>query len=62
MQLCSDTFIVNYFQEMWKELGAGPEDLEGMSRAVTQRNGVGVSFLQSARRGPGVYWMVMRRR
>jgi hypothetical protein len=42
MCLCLDTFITDYFHEMFDDLGVGRSDLHGLSRAVKQRTGVGV--------------------
>jgi hypothetical protein len=62
MRLCSDTFITNYFPEMFGALGVEPDDLDGLSRAATQRTGVDVVFNRTLERSNGVYWVVMRKR
>jgi hypothetical protein len=62
MRLCSDTYVTNYFTEMFDELGAKPDDLVGLSRAVKQRTGVDVEFVETMERNSTVHWAVMRRR
>jgi hypothetical protein len=62
MQLCSGTFITNYFAEMFSELGMEHDDLDGLSRAVKQRTGVDVAFVQALVRNSAVSWMVMRKK
>ena len=62
MRLCSDTFITNYFVEMFEELGVAPDDLAGLSRAVKDRTGVDVEFTETVHRSSAVYWAVMRKR
>jgi hypothetical protein len=63
MNLCSDTLIGNYLRDMILELGVQPDDLAGLSRAVSRKTGVDVTFSQMLERGPnyGVYWAVMHK-
>jgi hypothetical protein len=61
MRLCSDTFITNYFVEMFDELGVGPEDLARLSRAIAVRTGVAVEVTQTVHRSGDVHWVVMRK-
>jgi hypothetical protein len=62
MALGTDTFITNYFAEMFEELGVGGDDLDGLSRAVRARTGVDVVFAEILERNSAVSWAVMRRR
>jgi hypothetical protein len=61
--LCSDTFIANYWEYMFAELGVASDDLSGASRAVKERTGIDVVFAEILRRGPNypVHWAVMRK-
>jgi hypothetical protein len=61
MRICSDTFITGYSSEMFKELNVQPDDLDGLSRAVGERTGVGIVFTQTVLRTYPVYWAVMKR-
>jgi len=62
MNLCTDSFITNYFVEMFTDLGVACDDLSGLSQAVTLRTGVEVVFTQTMKRSDAVYWVVIRRK
>ncbi len=61
MNICSDTFITNYSDEMFSELNLRPDDLAGLSRAVNERSGTKVTFTQVIPRAKPAYWAVMRK-
>jgi hypothetical protein len=63
MKLCSDIFIVNYFDEMLAELGVEPDDFESLSHAIKRKTGVEVAFTQMMARGAtgNIYWAVIRK-
>ena len=60
MSICSDTFIVNYFDDMFEELQVPPTDLVGLSQAVSERAGIKIAFTQIEPRQSPVYWALMR--
>jgi hypothetical protein len=62
MGLCTDTYITNYFVEMFGELGVAKDDLDGLSRAVKARTGVDVAITEVMERSSDVSWVVMRKR
>jgi hypothetical protein len=62
MGMCSDTYITNYFTEMFDQLGVAHDDLDGLSRAVRARTGVDVAFTEMMERNSTVCWAVMRKR
>lgn len=59
MARCSDMFVMHYVKEMFDELGVGPEDLDGLSRAITQRTGVDVVVTEMVERSSENCWLVM---
>jgi hypothetical protein len=61
MCLCSDTFITDYFHEMFDDLGAEQNDLDRLSRAVKQRTGVDVIVTDVEERNKDVCWVVMKK-
>ncbi len=60
MKLCSDTFITNYRDEMFAELNLRPDDLAGLSEAISAKTGTEIAFTQVIPRSKPAYWAVMR--
>jgi hypothetical protein len=46
MRLCYDTLITNYSAAMIQDLQVAPDDLDGLTRAVAERTGVRVDFIE----------------
>ena len=59
-RLCTDTFITNYFDDMFQALAIRPGDREGLARAILAKTGIDVDITDQSHRGGGVYWVVMR--
>jgi hypothetical protein len=61
MGRCTDMFICHYGQDMFAELGAGPDDLDGLSRAIREMTGVDVVATEWVPRGGGAGFLVLRK-
>jgi hypothetical protein len=61
MDLCTDTFITNYFVEMFEELKVDVEDRPALARAIRARTGVDVEVTETVQRSLDVHWVVMRK-
>ena len=52
-------FIVNYFDTMFETLAAGPDDISGISRILTERVGYPINALEIQWRNREVAWGVI---
>lgn len=60
MRRCTGLFIVHYVPETFEELGVAPDDLDGLSRALSHRTGVDVLVTERVERGIQNCWLVIR--
>jgi transposase-like protein len=60
MRICTGILITNYTRDMFEELGIQPDDLAALSRAVSDKTGEPVEFIEAMPRNPPVYWVVLQ--